>query len=336
MPKLQDSLYRQWHMLRAIPRHPQKVTAQTLRQSLYDAGFDVSERTVQRDLTDLSGVFPLISDEREKPFGWSWKKDARNFDLPGLTVPESLTLVLAEQHLSGLLPSSVVGQLKRYFDLANQRLNHEPQPAHFRSWLDKVRTVPSTQPLLPPQIDPLVQEVISEALLHEKQVLVRYQRRGNRAPTEYQIHPLALVQRGTVIYVHARIRDYPDPRTLALHRIRSATLTDECVEYPENYQVDETIKAGVWGFGSGELAQVHLLFEAGCADHLYETPLSADQKITERDDGQVEILSTLAITPQLTWWLLGFGDGVEVIAPQSLREKFASVAAGMAKIYARS
>lgn len=334
MPKHQDSLFRQWHMLRAVPRYPQKVTAQALRQTLYDQGFDVTERTVQRDLTELSDVFPLIADEREKPFGWSWQKDARNFDLPGLTLQESLTFVLAEQHLSGLLPSSILEQLQHYFGAAHRRLDGEPQPHHCRSWLDKVRTVPPTQPLLQPDIDPRVHDVISEALLHEKQVLVSYRRRGSELAVEYRIHPLALVQRDTVIYLHVRIRDYPDTRILALHRIQSATLTDDRVDYPENYQVDETIKAGVWGFGNGELAQVKLLFKKGCADHLHETRLSADQNISTRDDGCVEIVASLAITPQLTWWLLGFGDGVEVLAPKSLRNKFAAVAAGMARTYA--
>lgn len=334
MPKHQDSLFRQWHMLRNVPRYPQKVTAQALRQMLYHEGFVVTERTVQRDLVELSAVFPLLADERDKPFGWSWKKEAKNFDLPGLTIHESLTLVMAEQHLAGLLPSSVLSQLNHYFDAARHRLNQEPPPHHSRSWLDKVRTVVPTQPLLAPEIDPLVQGVISEALLHEKQVLVSYQRRGSGVAVEYQIHPLAMVQRGTVIYLHVRIRDYPDTRILALHRIHTATLTDDSVEYPESYHVDETIKAGVWGFGNGEMSNMKLRFCPGSIDHLFETPLAEDQKITTLKDGRLEVIASLAITPQLTWWLLGFGDKVEVVAPKSLRSKFASIAAGLAKTYA--
>lgn len=336
MPKHQDSLFRQWHMLRNVPRYPQKITAQALRQMLYHEGFDVTERTVQRDLVELSAVFPLLADERDKPFGWSWKKEAKNFDLPGLTIHESLTLVLAEQHLAGLLPSSILSQLKHYFDAARYRLNQEPPPQHCRSWLDKVRTVVPTQPLLAPDIDPLVQSVISEALLHEKQVSVSYQRRGSDVAVEYQIHPLAMVQRGPVIYLHVRIRDYPDTRILALHRIHSATLTDEAVEYPEGYHVDESIKAGVWGFGNGEMAHVKLRFSPGCVDHLFETRLAEDQKVTTLKDGRLEVVASVAMTPQLTWWLLGFGDRVEVVAPATLRKTFVDIAEGLAKTYSSS
>jgi predicted DNA-binding transcriptional regulator YafY len=333
MPTNQDSLFRQWLMLRLVPRFPRKITVQALRQALRDEGYIVTDRTVQRDLIELSNIFPLTSDIREKPHGWSWQKDAKNFDLPGLTVNASLTLVLAEQHLSGLLPTSALEQLKPYFDAAHDRLDAEPQPRHRRSWLDKVRTVPPSQPLLAPEIDPIVHGVITEALLDEKQVQISYKKAGSSTPVEYRIHPLALVQRGAVIYLHVRIFDYPDARILALHRIRSATLLDESAVYPDDYQVDESIKAGTWGFGDGEAVKVTLLFQPGCGDHLYETPLATDQKIRALEDKRLEVTATLVITPQFRWWLLGFGAGVEVVAPKSLRSRFGDIAEGMASTY---
>ena len=333
MAKHQDSLFRQWHMLRLVPRHPQKVTAQTLRQTLRGQGFEVTERTVQRDLNELSAIFPLMADDREKPFGWSWQKDAQSFDLPGLTIPEALTLMLAEQHLSGLLPTSVVGQLKPYFDAARHRLDEEPRPRHGRSWLDKVRTVPPSQPLVAPETDPVAHQVISDALLHEKQVKIIYRKPGSKTTVEYTIHPLALVQRGTVIYLHSRIFDYPDTRILALHRIQSATLLEDDVVYPDGYQIDETIKAGVWGFGGEGIALVELIFKPGYGDHLYETPLAANQKIRTFDDGRIQVKAKVALTSQLRWWLLGFGDGVEVVAPAALREKIVSIVDGLVRTY---
>ena len=333
MPKHQDSLFRQWHMLRLVPRYPQKVTAQALRQTLRGEGFEVTERTIQRDLNELSTIFPLTVDDREKPFGWSWQKDAQSFDLPGLTIAEALTLILAEQHLSGLLPTTVVTQLKPYFDAARHRLDEEPQPGHGRSWLDKVRTVPPSQPLLAPAIDPLVHQIISDALLHEKQVKISYRRPGSNTVVEYPIHPLALVQRGTVIYIHSRIHDYADTRILALHRVQTATLLDADVVYPEGYRVDETIESGVWGFGDGELAKLELIFKPGYGDHLNETPLAANQKILALKDGRLQVKATVALTSQLRWWLLGFGDGVEVVAPTALREKIVGIVEGLVSTY---
>jgi predicted DNA-binding transcriptional regulator YafY len=36
----------------------------------------------------------------------------------------------------------------------------------------------------------------------------------------------------------------------------------------------------------------------------------------------VRLSATVADTAELRWWLLGFGEGVEVIGPKSLRNEF--------------
>lgn len=62
-------------MLRHIPKQPQKIDVNTLRERLSEQGVDVSVRTIQRNLIELSEVFPLTTDERNKPFGWSLMSD---------------------------------------------------------------------------------------------------------------------------------------------------------------------------------------------------------------------------------------------------------------------
>ena len=76
---MSDTILRQMNMLQLIPRYPQKVTTAKVRDALIDSGYEASLRTIQRDLQELSRVFPLLSDERNSPFGWSWKKDAQGY-----------------------------------------------------------------------------------------------------------------------------------------------------------------------------------------------------------------------------------------------------------------
>lgn len=333
MPTNQDTLIRQWHMLRMVPRYPHKATVQFIRGTLQGEGFEVTERTVQRDLNELSVVFPLTVDDREKPYGWSWQKDAASFNLPGLTIPESLTLTMAEQHLKPLLPVSMMEQLMPYFEAAHKRLDAEPKPHRGRSWLDKVRTVPPTQPLIPPKVFPDVQSIISQALLHEKQVEIQYRKRGEKKNITYRAHPLALVQRGPILYLYCRVFDYEDARILAMHRITAATLLEEAAIYPKGFSMDEKMEAGVWGFGDGGRITIDLLFESGYGDHLLESPLSKDQKVDELEEGKLKVIATVADTPQLRWWLMGFGEGVEVLAPAKLRLEMATTATFMYQKY---
>ena len=71
-------------MLQLIPRSPRKVSVQKINKQLNVHGYETTDRTIQRDLIKLSKNFPLISDERDKPFGWSWSKDAPVYDLPSM------------------------------------------------------------------------------------------------------------------------------------------------------------------------------------------------------------------------------------------------------------
>lgn len=330
-----DTISRQWHMLRMIPRAPRKATVQALRQQLKGEGFDTTDRTIQRDLVALSARFPLINDEDHKPFGWSWAPDARAFDLPGLSVSEAMTWTLAEHYVSNLLPASVVGALKPQFRAAHHRLDVEPHPRRGGSWLNKVRSVPPTQPLLPPKILDEVQAVVSEALFLERQVEIDYRRRGSASVETWRTHPLALVQRGAVLYLHCRIGDYPDARNLPLHRIQRALMLAGVAEPPPGHDMDAKSAHGIWHFGGGSALQVTLRFAREAGEHLFETPLAADQQIEEDGDSLI-VRALVADTPQLRWWLRGFGDGVEVLEPAELRREMSDVAARMVRKYALS
>lgn len=334
MAQLQpDTLLRQWQMLRMIPRYPQKITARDLFEKLLAEQFDVTKRTVERDLLSLSEMFPLVSDERDKPYGWSWSKDAPAFSLPGLSHTEALTLAMVEQHLDTLLPSSTLQQLQPYFNAAKQHLSSIPKSERARSWLNKVRTVPPTQPLLPPNIKPTVQQTVYEALLADRQLEIKYLKRGQDKAVEYRIHPIAAIQRGHITYLYCRFSDYEDLRTLALHRIQAATMLDAKTNVPTGFSIDDEINSGKFGFGSGGEITLEAIFYNGAGDHLFETPIARKQTLTELENGTVKLVATLPNTLQLGWWILGLGDGVEVIQPESLRHQIAATIANMQARY---
>jgi predicted DNA-binding transcriptional regulator YafY len=52
--------------------------------------------------------------------------------------------------------------------------------------------------------------------------------------------------------------------------------------------------------------------------------LAQGQTLTELKKGTVRLVATVPDTLQLRWWLLGFGEGVEVIEPKDLRERMVS------------
>jgi predicted DNA-binding transcriptional regulator YafY len=306
-----------------------------LRQQLKGEGFDTTDRTIQRDLAALSARFPLINDEDHKPFGWSWAPDARAFDLPGLSAVggDDVDACRAIRELTSCL-RVWSGRSSRSSEMAPTTvwISEAAAEAFGGSWLNKVRSVPPTQPLLPPKILDEVQAVVSEALFLERQVEIDYRRRGSASVETWRIHPLALVQRGSVLYLHCRIGDYLDARNLPLHRIRRALMLAGVAEPPPGHDMDAKAAHGIWHFGGGNALQVTLRFSREAGEHLFETPLAADQRIDEEGDSLI-VRAVLADTPQLRWWLRGFGDGVEVLEPTELRREMSEVAARVVARY---
>jgi predicted DNA-binding transcriptional regulator YafY len=70
------AILRQWLILSMLPKPPRRIDSATIEERLRDRGHVVHRRTIQRDLVQLSALFPIVSDERRKPFGWRWSESA--------------------------------------------------------------------------------------------------------------------------------------------------------------------------------------------------------------------------------------------------------------------
>ena len=335
MQSQKDTLLRQLTMLRYIPQHPRQATARELTKHVEAEGFEVSKRTVERDLLSLSEIFPLISNEKSRPYGWSWSKDAEAFALPGMSPLQALTLELALDHLAALLPASLLGTLAPYFKCAEGVLSSGDGVNKLAGWRKKVATVPSNQPLIPPNYTEQIIEAVHSALLSEHQLEISYTSREQGETKTYPVHPLGIVQRGAVTYLVATLYDYTDIRLLAVHRIQSAQILDQPANPPKKFDLANYIKQGAFGFEeSGEINLV-VSFTAPAAEHMRETPLSLDQQIEPDQADWIRVQATVPDTAQLRWWLLGFGDQVEVLEPASLRDEFVNMTQSLHEIYHR-
>ncbi|MCP4753903.1 MAG: WYL domain-containing protein, partial [Proteobacteria bacterium] len=197
---------------------------------------------------------------------------------------------------------------------------------HFGRWHEKIRIIPRGQGLIPAPVDPKVLEVVYEALLQERQFQAEYRAREASASKTYRVHPLGLVFRHEIVYLVCTIKDYDDVVHLALHRFKSAEPIPAKRRIPDAFDLDEFIGRGEFSYPvKDEPIRLEAAFEKTAAAHLYETPLSEDQVLKEQDDGSVLLTATVKNTSELRWWLLGFGDKVEVLKPLKLRREFSDM-----------
>ena len=89
------TISRQWALLRQLPNRSPGITSAELVWRLRDVGFNVSKRTVERDLNELSLIFPLERNDKSIPFGWHWSANVvgelrGHFDLQGFLRGETI------------------------------------------------------------------------------------------------------------------------------------------------------------------------------------------------------------------------------------------------------
>lgn len=328
--------YRYLLLLRMIPRYPRKIDTATISSRLERDGILIHRRSIQRDLEKLSNIFPILSDDQHKPYGWSWATDAPSLDIPAMTPLAALAYKMVAEFMFDMLPREIYDQLKPQFRFANNLLGQTDRDTLMK-WPNKIRAVGRSQPLLPPNIQSKVFAIVSDSLFDEKRIEVTYKKRGEKGHVTWIINPLGIVLHDRLITLVCTVGSHcltKDIRQLQLHRINDAKQINEPAQSPEGFNLDQYIADGAFIYRTGEtLIKLKVLFEQDAAIHLEETQLSDDQKLTDRGDGNVLVEATVTDTRQLRWWLLGFGGRVEVLEPQKLREEFKSHSIKMTSKY---
>lgn len=313
------ALARQWEMLKRLPNRAPGITARELADGLREDGFEVTKRTVERDLIDLSGQFGIACNNTQKPYGWYWLPGS-HMDFSSIELTDAVSLSLAEQLLKQMLPAPLLASLHPKFEQARKKL--ATLDGHPMAKLTKkVRYVPTSLDLRPPALRDSILTLIQEALINERQVEVRYAS-FNDHPRDFTLNPLSLIQRGTVPYLIATADPYEDPRIYAIHRFGKVQVLESKTKLPRDYSVDQYIEKGFMHFGSADQIKLKARLSDELATYLSETPISENQRVNFRH-GSYQLEATIHDTWQLHFWILSQGANIEILAPSALRDSVA-------------
>lgn len=70
--RLMQRFFRWFRILQLIPVHPKFITSRQLEGALAQRGIVLTQRSIQRDLMELSRWFPMVCRAKGRPFGWAW------------------------------------------------------------------------------------------------------------------------------------------------------------------------------------------------------------------------------------------------------------------------
>lgn len=166
-------------------------------------------------------------------------------------------------------------------------------------------------------------EPVMEAMLHNMELKIEYQRYKGEHRQEFHFHPYALKVFNHRWYLLGYLKEQEDLRVIALDRILHIEIQKTNFELPANFDANKYF-ANVMGIFVNKdlpIEKIKIRAYGDQADYLRSTPLHNSQSEGKSKHGEfAEFTYRLCITPELVSQLLAMGEKVEVLEPRELRE----------------
>ena len=277
------------------------------------AEYEVSGKSILRDIDYLRHQrdAPIAYDSSRRGYYYTEEQ----YRLPAIDLTESdlFAICIAEKVLTQHENSPVYQRLKTVFNKIEASLptSVTVQP----DWLEEsLSVVPEHQT----RIDPAVWHTVTEGLRKHLSLRIINERPGATEPTARRFDPYHIVRCDGEWYLvgHCRLRD--GLRTFAVSRIRAAELMTDAFVVPDDFD-PEAFRAGKFGvFGTDRVYRVRIRFDRNRTPYLLERQWHPEQEITRQADGGIELTFPAANLHTVRQWVLSWGSGARVLAPDLL------------------
>ncbi len=292
--------------------------------------FGVSRRTLFRDLKEIQGIGiqPTLSHSRR---GYAMAPE--QFLPPiNLNLQEALGLLL--------LVHKVRNQIQMPFKhsalLAAMKIESclPPQVRNYcESALSRISTKAGAQAPVPttPGLDNIF-TILQSAAAQQKKVRIEYDSLYDGKVISCEVSPYHLLYNQRAWYIVGHSSIHKATRTFKLNRIRSAEMLEVRFDGNDGFDLAEYI-GGAWSMiPEGNIYHVRLRFGPKVANNVSEVNWHKSQQVTRKPDGSAIIDFRVDGIGEITWWILGYGDQVEVLSPAELRKNVAEIAKRMVEI----
>jgi predicted DNA-binding transcriptional regulator YafY len=179
---------------------------------------------------------------------------------------------------------------------------------------------------LGPVRDSLTEIIDGLACRHRVRLLYRKNGASDWEPCD--VEPWSLVLHAGSLYLLAPRRGQDQPKLWKLESVRRCErLKGDTYEYPSAYRFDGARHferfIGVW---TSDLLPVDVVlrFVGRIRDYVEATTWHPTERKTRLEDGGVEVRLTVALTPDLDRWVMGFGEECRVVEPPELATRISA------------
>lgn len=290
--------------------------------------FEVSYKTVQRDMDFMRDQLRLPIDYDAARHGFYYAKPVSRFPLVSVNQGELVSLLVAQKAIEQYRGTSFEEPLRSAFDKLASSLDEKTSVS-----LQELSSAVSFRPQGIPIARLRAFHVLADAVLASRMVEFEYTSLRAGKPERRRVQPLHLACIAGQWYLLAHDPQRGARRTFSLGRIRKPKKLSGTFQKPAGFSAAEMLAGSFSAFESGRAEPVVLRFAAPVARLVAERKWHASQKLIRLRDGGVELRLKVGIAPDFLGWILSWGDQVEVIAPDSLRQHIATVVARMAGVY---
>jgi predicted DNA-binding transcriptional regulator YafY len=290
---------------------------------------EVSRRTIFRDLDAIEAAGISVEYDAAR---LGYRMGGSN-PLPttGLSEREIVSLLLLTNQARandalGLVPDAEAGVMKLIQGLTPEARKH-PEAVLIAA-IGPVATVRRSQTRLD------IRDRILEALSLKVQVRLTLREPGLLTSESTRVAPYSLyhgrsgwdlIGRSTI---HRRICRFP------IGSIEEVALVGERAEIPPRFDTERWLQRNWSGEPGPESHEVRLRFSESLAPTIRNGTWHASQRLESLPDGRIDLLLTIDRPGDLAGWILGHGDGVEVVSPDELRQVVKNLALAITAKYA--
>jgi len=287
-------------------------------------------RTIFRDLKELQAIgVPYRYDA-----GTGGYTIEPEFFLPpvDLSLQEALSLLL----LAHKARNQIQLPFKNSVSLAALKIENN-LPAKIRQYCNKALQNISTRPSAqaPFQHSAGLDKTfaqLQQAIVKKRKVNIRYHSLFEGTIIDVELCPYHLLYNNRAWYVLGRSSLHESVRTFKLNRIRDLQTTEKCFMDGENFDVYDYLGRAWSMIPEGRIYNIKLRFLPKVANNVAEVQWHSTQKVIRNGDGSATVEFHVDGLGEITWWILGYGDQVQVLAPKALRKKVLEVAKNMVKL----
>jgi proteasome accessory factor B len=162
---------------------------------------------------------------------------------------------------------------------------------------------------------------LQKAIVDKKKVDLTYSSLFEAEDVRLELCPYHLIYNQRAWYVLGYSGFHKSVRTFKLNRIKDFKILDKCFLSGDDFDLDDYFGKAWKMIPEGRIYDIKLRFLPMVAVNVSEVQWHKSQEVRFQDDGSVIMEFRVDGLREIVWWIMGYGDQVQVLAPRKLRKQ---------------